>query len=599
MVSPKSQEISGNTKSGNAMTTISPAPFPETGIREFSTKEILQRVKAIACTLPPDNMPRCSGQVFVGLFFDGTGNNREADYVKPPKPERKHSNIVRLFHAFPHAAKKPGHYPIYVPGVGTPFPEIGDRGTGWSAAAGSASAWKGEDRIIWGLLQLINAPHRFAYGNAPLIRPDDAATIVGNVASSTTPGALRRVILSTWLDKLSTALNGRKPSVEQINLSVFGFSRGAAQARTFVNWLFEVCKKEGGGWTLAGIPFRVQFLGLFDTVASVGAANLLDNGVLAGHQSWADNTQEIHPAVEQCVHYVAGHEVRACFPLDSVRVKSAYPPNAREVMYPGSHSDVGGGYAPGALGVSPAPESMIAILPGAAMYREAKNAGVPLLGWHDLAKQFQDDLTPSPEVVRDFNAYLAAAGVGAGPVEEMCQRHMALYFSHRFKHRAEFEARAPHASATNRDKGHLQHTQQALLERLGSLACRNVTVPNRNPHTGQLEMPLLPPNPMNPRWRWREAALAPDFDPNKAAEAAEKNIRQSKPAPFNSPALADKHAIAVARRIDTKKLTPEIERFFERYLHDSMAGFLGMGMDEYRRNGFGFVKFRTVFRGND
>ena len=46
----------------------------------------------------------------------------------------------------------------------------------------------------------------------------------------------------------------------------------AAQARTFVNWLFEVCQQDGGGWTLAGIPLRVQFLGLFDTVASVGAA---------------------------------------------------------------------------------------------------------------------------------------------------------------------------------------------------------------------------------------------------------------------------------------------------------------------------------------
>ncbi|MCE1208761.1 MAG: DUF2235 domain-containing protein, partial [Spirochaetia bacterium] len=109
-------------------------------------------------------------------------------------------------------------------------------------------------------------------------------------------------------------------------------------------------------------------------VASVGAANLSDTGVLAGHQGWADNTLEIHPAVEQCVHFVAGHEVRACFPLDSVRVKSEYPANAMEVMHPGAHSDVGGGYAPSALGVSPSQDSFMSIIPGVNMYHEAKRA---------------------------------------------------------------------------------------------------------------------------------------------------------------------------------------------------------------------------------
>jgi len=87
------------------MTTLSPSPFPETGIREFSTKEILQRIKAIACTLPPDNMPRCSGQVFVGRFFDGTGNNREADFIKPPQPERTQE------------AQKQSHFRYCAPGA--------------------------------------------------------------------------------------------------------------------------------------------------------------------------------------------------------------------------------------------------------------------------------------------------------------------------------------------------------------------------------------------------------------------------------------------------------------------------------------------------
>ena len=122
------------------MTTTSPAPFPEDGLRKLSPKEMMQRAKALACTLPKDNKPTCSGQVFVGIFFDGTGNNRDRDYVELPPEKGKHSNIVRLFHSYRDKWNQ-GYLRYYIPGVGTPFPEIGDSGTGWSSTAGSAAAW--------------------------------------------------------------------------------------------------------------------------------------------------------------------------------------------------------------------------------------------------------------------------------------------------------------------------------------------------------------------------------------------------------------------------------------------------------------------------
>ncbi|MCE1241380.1 MAG: hypothetical protein LWW83_15815, partial [Azonexaceae bacterium] len=62
------------------MATISPAPFPESGQRVLTPRETMQRVKALACTIPKDNKPSCSSQIFVGIFFDGTGNNRQEDY---------------------------------------------------------------------------------------------------------------------------------------------------------------------------------------------------------------------------------------------------------------------------------------------------------------------------------------------------------------------------------------------------------------------------------------------------------------------------------------------------------------------------------------
>lgn len=55
--------------------------------------------------------------------------------------------------------------------------------------------------------------------------------------------------------------------------------------------------------------------------------------------------------IKKCVHLVSGHEQRLCFPLDSVRrANGKYPPCATEVVYPGMHSDIGGGYPPGIKG---------------------------------------------------------------------------------------------------------------------------------------------------------------------------------------------------------------------------------------------------------
>ena len=63
---------------------------------------------------------------------------------------------------------------------------------------------------------------------------------------------------------------------------MFGFSRGAAQARVFCNWLTDALDSDS---SLCGIPLQVDFLGIFDTVASVGLAN--SSLVFDGHGGWA------------------------------------------------------------------------------------------------------------------------------------------------------------------------------------------------------------------------------------------------------------------------------------------------------------------------
>ncbi len=42
---------------------------------------------------------------------------------------------------------------------------------------------------------------------------------------------------------------------------------------------------------LAGLAVSIEFLGLLDTVASVGAAHVLPGA--AGHMGWADSTQQL------------------------------------------------------------------------------------------------------------------------------------------------------------------------------------------------------------------------------------------------------------------------------------------------------------------
>lgn len=512
-----------------------------------------------------------SNPIFVGIFFDGTGNNMNLDYYALPPEKRKQSNIVKLYHTHRLEHDK-GYFSHYIPGVGTEFDKVNDRTQPDDYVNfGSIGAEMAADRISWAFTRLLNAPHQFAHNNLQLISDADATQISNSLAKSCTMPQIRWIELYSWQQRLKASMVDRKRQVSLINLSVFGFSRGAAQARVFVNWLFETCAKDGNNWTFAGIPISLQFLGIFDTVASVGLTDTLGNGIFLGHQSWADNSLQIHPAVKKCVHYVAGHEVRASFPLDSVRVKNHTPPNAVEKMYPGSHSDVGGGYAPGALGVSPKPEDSISTIPGADMYNEACNAGVPLLPWDKLNQRYRDALTPSAETLAAYRAYCKDAAVDHGTVEHMHRQHMALFFSHRFKHRRNFTHRKPYVNASDEHKLYLLKTQANFMHNI-KIGLTQHSIKEHNLHA----ILQVPPRPgisyiINAPIRMLTEHLLSALDV----------------------------ARDVARSLNIERLTPSIEFFFENYIHDSMAGFMERKMDEYKWNSLGLAKFRTILSGND
>jgi hypothetical protein len=302
--------------------------------------------------------------VRIAFFFDGTGNNLDADVGNG-----EHSNVARLFRAHLDNDPSLGIFRFYIPGIGTRFKDIGDPG---GEDMGLAFAARGEDRLDW---------------------------------------AMRK------LEERLVQSKGRK-----IHLALFGFSRGAALARAFARLVADRCERGTDGlWHLTHKKTRYQvrlyFMGLFDTVASVGSpmgtnnlqsidltSGLLDlrqalqgrhaygstlddiafasggapgadpaSGLSNGHMGWADDLR-IPDMVDDCLHMIAAHEIRNSFPVDSLLQNLRYPRNCRERVYPGAHSDVGGGYRRGEGARSPSPGSFLSLVPLRHMRAEAISA---------------------------------------------------------------------------------------------------------------------------------------------------------------------------------------------------------------------------------
>ena len=99
----------------------------------------------------------------------------------------------------------------------------------------------------------------------------------------------------------------------------------------------------------------------------------------------------------------------------------------KEYVYPGAHSDVGGGYTISSQGKTDA----LARIAGFEMYCAALAAGVPFTAFSELRPSIRNALVPSEDAVAAFRNYMQSAQVSVAPVEEMMQAHMARYFTYR------------------------------------------------------------------------------------------------------------------------------------------------------------------------
>lgn len=355
---------------------------------------------------PPGPKQDCSDVVHLAFFFDGTGNNRDED-----APQQRWSNVARLFDAAMADPSK-GIYRFYVSGVGTPY-------NGESSWVDKPDVWL-EDHALGGAFGA-GGDRRLADGESRMNQALHQALI--NSARKT-GGEVKEYVEKNRKDSLNN-LNkalGAHRLIKVINISVIGFSRGAALARAFVNMLVGQCKKQSdGSLTMHGFPVRFTFLGLFDTVASFGlpAHNIT---VPLEHRDL-----RIPACVERCVHFVAANEIRYSFPVDLIRANGRYGAGMTEKVYPGVHSDIGGGYGPNDQGVN----GNYARIPMTDMHEEALKAGMRLQSMDEIIRTnapLAARLVVKPETQKNYQDYLSSAKPPGTSVEADMACHMKAYY---------------------------------------------------------------------------------------------------------------------------------------------------------------------------
>jgi len=501
----------------------------------------------------PNANQDCQDRLKIALFFDGTGNNKDAD-----EADQKWSNIARLFDS---ARDEPanGIYARYISGVGTPL----NRSEPWwkiarardSSLLGGSMGWGADSRLESGDMDMTDTLRH-------------ALEISSNRAGQEVK-AIYDKNQNKGFDELNQALSNHR-LIKSIELSVFGFSRGAALARAFINRLLKQCRNENGQLTYQSYPITFRFLGILDTVASFG---------LPAKNDFKDVDLWLPAELQQCVHYVSAHELRYSFPVDLIRQGNSYPANWREEVFPGVHSDVGGGYKPGDQGRS----DTLARVPLCEMFREATLAGARLLDW----KRVSTDVVLKakfliPEETRSlFDAYMESIGATAnsGTVEQRMKAHMKAWYA--YKHTV--------MQGTSPDDVQYQQARQAHQERINQLNAQIKNIMKRwmvtNSQVEELRRLV--------KQRDSEQTALDELEEGKkqidggqatiADEAAALRDKQKHGEPLTQQMIGVAGHYAFTYTAEPWMLDAyygpapksDVIRFFDPLVHDSRAGFLG------------------------
>ncbi len=259
--------------------------------------------------------------ITMGVFFDGTKNNKYnidfGDNIKKgwryltskvkttDSYESSYSNVAKLWDMYyvNNKGNADSIAKVYIEGPGTSSPE-----RDWN------SRFKDEEGFV---------------------SSKEGDTTGGSAFGNGQTGVNAKVERACDLicQKLSSLIRGEKISLGTLTLDVFGFSRGAAEARCFVNCI-EKDKRQ-----IANVSKRIP-MNSFDTVSSFAPNSSISPDFTNDVKELALNIPNFMPSVEEIVHFVAADEYRENFSLTTIDSAS----NGMQVVLPGAHSDVGGGY---------------------------------------------------------------------------------------------------------------------------------------------------------------------------------------------------------------------------------------------------------------
>lgn len=202
-------------------------------------------------------------------------------------------------------------------------------------------------------------------GNETSIAPADESIFPGQALGTWDYGVTAKV--SRGIEQLANSLEGIAKSIQSygqfdgintIEFDVFGFSRGAAAARHFVNILSDgkygelalevkrACELNGAQFSASfnwddASNYRSSFVGIFDTVAAIAQ---FGRGDFSPHNNnngdvrlWLERGK-----IQRVVHLIADPrtEYRYNFSLNKINPARHFD----EIMLYGAHSDLGGGY---------------------------------------------------------------------------------------------------------------------------------------------------------------------------------------------------------------------------------------------------------------
>ncbi len=273
-------------------------------------------------TPPPP--PKDSVELIIGVFFDGTNNNRYNIEGRRKNKNLKnstvsntdgsgtsfgndHSNVDRLQTIYPNQVL---NFSIYVEGIGTKNPEKKKDGTysyygDFTRGQGYGTGETGlKEKVRKGATDLFEALKEFKTTN--------------------------------------------KKEIKSLTLDLFGFSRGATAARMFANeiWKYnqrkdDVVLQELKQSKLKKIPKKInlRFIGIYDTVSSFNESNFSSDTVF-DDQVKNKLLLKLNGSLGYVAHLTAENEYREMFPLTNCKSMSS----GIELTLPGCHSDIGGGY---------------------------------------------------------------------------------------------------------------------------------------------------------------------------------------------------------------------------------------------------------------